>query len=99
MDIHSYHESRQPLFPNHCALDKIGLKGGCSHMCLPNKINRSCVCPIGLTLNDDRTTCTTVPDKFLLVTRRKDIRLNQIKKNNIDVDMVIAFFFIIIKYN
>lgn len=53
MDIHSYHASRQPSFLNRCALDR-GLRGGCSHLCLPNKMGRRCGCPIGLVLKDDQ---------------------------------------------
>lgn len=54
MDIHSYHPSRQPAYPNRCLVDKRGFKGGCSHLCLPNKDNRKCGCPIGLTLKEDQ---------------------------------------------
>lgn len=54
MDIHSYHPARQPTYPNRCIVDKRGLKGGCSHLCLPNKDTRRCGCPIGLTLKDDQ---------------------------------------------
>lgn len=54
MDIHSYHSSRQPEFLNRCIVDRRGLRGGCSHLCLPNKSTRRCGCPIGLTLKDDQ---------------------------------------------
>lgn len=54
MDIHSYHPARQPTYTNRCVVDKKGLKGGCSHLCLPNKETRRCRCPIGLTLKDDQ---------------------------------------------
>lgn len=53
MDIHAFHPSRQPNFQNRCAVDR---RGGpsCSHLCLPNKNSRRCVCPIGLALKDDQ---------------------------------------------
>lgn len=54
MDIQSYHPSRQPSFPSKCPIDRSGLKGGCSHLCLPNRTSRRCGCPIGLTLKDDQ---------------------------------------------
>ncbi|XP_037029978.1 low-density lipoprotein receptor-related protein 4 isoform X2 [Bradysia coprophila] len=91
MDIHSYHPARQPTYPNRCVPDKKGLKGGCSHLCLPNRETRRCGCPIGLTLRDDQKTCTSVPDKLLLVARKKDIRIRQLSSRNIsaEIDMVI----------
>lgn len=91
MDIHSYHRARQPKFENRCAEDKRRLKGGCSHLCLPNKTSRRCACPIGLTLLDDQKTCTSVPDKLLLLARKKDIRMRQLDSKNPmkEIDMVI----------
>lgn len=91
MDIHSYHKARQPKFENRCAEDKRKLKGGCSHLCLPNKSSRRCACPIGLTLLDDQKTCTTVPDRLLLLARKKDIRMRQLESRNPmkEIDMVI----------
>lgn len=53
MDVHSYHPTRQPNFTNRCESDRRGHRGGCSHLCLPNKYSRRCGCPIGLTLKDD----------------------------------------------
>lgn len=50
MDIHAYHPSRQPNFQNRCTFGH----RSCSHLCLPNKNNRRCVCPIGLMLKDDQ---------------------------------------------
>lgn len=91
MDIHSFHPARQPNFLNRCALDRRGFKGGCSHLCLPNKVSRRCGCPIGLTLLDDQKTCTSVPDRILLVARKKDIRLRQLNPKNLsaEIDMVV----------
>lgn len=91
MDIHSYHQSRQPNFTNHCPLDNFKRKGGCSHLCLPTKNSRRCSCPIGLTLQLDEKTCTSVPDKLLLLARKKDIRMRQLDSKNPlkEVDMVI----------
>lgn len=82
MDIQSYHKARQPKFENRCAEDKRKLKGGCSHLCLPNRLSRRCACPIGLTLLDDQKTCTTVPDKLLILARKKDIRIKQLDSRN-----------------
>lgn len=65
MDIHSYHPSRQPSFANRCKIDRIGLKGGCSHMCLPSKASRRCTCPIGLRLKDDRCVIRNMIKKYI----------------------------------
>lgn len=54
MDIHSYHPARQPDYTNRCPIDRRGLRGSCSHLCLPNKNVRRCACPIGLTLKEDQ---------------------------------------------
>lgn len=91
MDIHSYHVARQPAFENRCAEDRRKLKGGCSHLCLPNRNSRRCACPIGLTLLDDQKTCTAIPDKLLLLARKKDIRMRQLDSKNPlkEIDMVI----------
>lgn len=77
MDIHSYHASRQPNFLNRCGTDR-GFRGGCSHLCLPNKMSRRCGCPVGLTLRDDQKTCSEQPDNLLITARKKDIRVRQI---------------------
>lgn len=91
MDIHSYHVQRQPDFENRCPLDKNKRKGGCSHLCLPTKSSRRCSCPIGLTLLDDQVTCSSVPDRLLLLARKKDIRMRQLNSKTPlkEVDMVI----------
>lgn len=91
MDLHSYHPARQPNFSNRCAADRFGMKGGCSHLCLPSRTLRKCSCPIGLTLKDDGKTCTSDPDKILLVARKKDIRIRQLdtKDSAREIDMVI----------
>ncbi|GAB0097057.1 low-density lipoprotein receptor-related protein 4 [Sergentomyia squamirostris] len=91
MDLHSFHPARQPNYTSRCQPNLKGLKGGCSHFCLPNKYSRRCSCPIGLTLQEDQKTCTTVPDKLLLIARKKDIRLRQLEPKNasIEVDMVV----------
>lgn len=82
MDIQSYHKARQPKFENRCAEDRRKLKGGCSHLCLPNRLTRRCACPIGLTLLDDQKTCTNTPDKLLILARKKDIRIKQLDSRN-----------------
>ncbi|KAK6619502.1 hypothetical protein RUM43_012259 [Polyplax serrata] len=87
MDIHSFHSQRQPMFPNHCGDNS----GGCSHLCLPNKISYRCACPLGLHLHKDKKTCTDTPEKLLIFARNKDIRLRQLgqgKEVGI-IDMVI----------
>ncbi|XP_063705428.1 low-density lipoprotein receptor-related protein 4 [Culicoides brevitarsis] len=91
MDIHAYHPTRQPSYQSKCSLDRRGNRGGCSHLCLPNKRSRRCACPIGLTLMDDEKTCNSEPDKLLLVARKKDIRIRQLnsKDPSKDIDMVI----------
>ncbi|XP_022224795.1 low-density lipoprotein receptor-related protein 4 isoform X1 [Drosophila obscura] len=92
MDIHAYHPARQPEYPDRCQKDRRGLRGGCSHLCLPNKTSRRCVCPIGLSLKDDGKTCKSTADKLVLVARRKDIRLRQLKNNQAEpseVDMIV----------
>ncbi|KAL9884451.1 LDL receptor related protein 4 [Glossina fuscipes fuscipes] len=92
MDIHAYHPARQPEYPDRCQKDRRGLRGGCSHFCLPNKNSRRCGCPIGLSLKDDGKTCKSAPEKLVLVARRKDIRLRQIHAKSStynDVDMII----------
>lgn len=91
MDIHAYHPTRQPSYQSKCPQDRRGNKGGCSHLCLPNKRGRRCACPIGLTLMDDGKTCNSEPDKLLLVARKKDIRIRQLnsKDPSKDIDMVI----------
>ncbi|KPU81708.1 uncharacterized protein Dana_GF20504, isoform G [Drosophila ananassae] len=92
MDIHAYHPARQPDYADRCPKDRRGLRGGCSHLCLPNKTSRRCSCPIGLSLKDDGKTCKKTGDKLILVARRKDIRLRQLKNNEEDpsnVDMII----------
>ncbi|KNC20826.1 hypothetical protein FF38_11235 [Lucilia cuprina] len=92
MDIHAYHPARQPEYEDHCQKDRRGLRGGCSHLCLPNKNSRRCGCPIGLTLKEDGKSCKSAPDELILVARRKDIRLRQLigkPSSSADVDMII----------
>ncbi|ALC49629.1 CG8909 [Drosophila busckii] len=92
MDIHAYHPARQPDYPDRCTKDRRGLRGGCSHLCLPNKTSRRCGCPIGLSLKDDGKTCKSAPDKLVLVARHKDIRLRQLNSKPTgpnEVDMIV----------
>ncbi|XP_014091454.2 low-density lipoprotein receptor-related protein 4 [Bactrocera oleae] len=92
MDIHAYHPARQPEYPDRCQKDRRGLRGGCSHLCLPNKLSRRCGCPIGLSLKEDGKTCKSIPDKLVLVARRKDIRLRQLNTKSAasnEVDMIL----------
>ncbi|XP_053950646.1 low-density lipoprotein receptor-related protein 4 [Anastrepha ludens] len=92
MDIHAYHPARQPEYRDRCQKDRRGLRGGCSHLCLPNKLSRRCGCPIGLSLKEDGKTCKSIPDKLVLVARRKDIRLRQMNTKSsatAEVDMIL----------
>lgn len=92
MDIHAYHPARQPDYQDRCQKDRRGMRGGCSHLCLPNKTSRRCGCPIGLSLKEDGKTCKSVPDKLVLVARRKDIRLRQLTGKPAgpnEVDMIV----------
>lgn len=54
MDVHSVHPTRQPEFADRCVRNHRGLRGGCSHMCLPSRAGRRCTCPIGLTLMESQ---------------------------------------------
>jgi low-density lipoprotein receptor-related protein 4 len=47
--------------------------------------------PIGLTLLEDQKTCTSTPDKLMLIARKKDIRMRQLDSRNPmkEIDMVI----------
>lgn len=71
MDVHSYHPQRQPDYTNHCGTDN----GKCSHMCLPNNIGFSCVCPVGQVIKSDGKSCLSGIRELLIFTRKKDIRL------------------------
>ncbi|KAF5269791.1 hypothetical protein FQA39_LY08572 [Lamprigera yunnana] len=76
MDIHSYHPQRQPNYRNHC-----GTKNGeCEHMCLPNKKSFTCVCRMGMKINEDKRTCQQ-PEKLLIFARKKDLRIKHLDSN------------------
>uniref|UniRef100_A0A8C2K8U2 Low density lipoprotein receptor-related protein 4 n=1 Tax=Cyprinus carpio TaxID=7962 RepID=A0A8C2K8U2_CYPCA len=67
MDIHTLHPQRQPAGGrNRCGSNN----GGCSHLCLPSNKTYTCACPTGFR-KVDHYNCL---DKFLLFTRRTDIR-------------------------
>jgi len=59
MDIHVFHELKQPKDESRCGGDN----GGCSHFCLPSPMftelsaKYSCACPDGYTMQDDGQTC------------------------------------------
>ncbi|CAD6208044.1 GSCOCG00010318001-RA-CDS [Cotesia congregata] len=74
MDLHSYHKQRQPAYPNHCGNNN----GKCSHMCLPNSAGYSCVCPVDLKLKRDGKNCAA--DNFLILARKRDLRLIPVDK-------------------
>ncbi|CAN7998808.1 unnamed protein product [Ixodes hexagonus] len=71
MNIHVFHRSR-PLAPNPCASSN----GGCSHLCLiaPKPKKFVCACPTGTTLLNDTKTCSKGMRRFLLFSRRTEIR-------------------------
>lgn len=88
MDIHSYHPQRQPQYKNRCENS-----GGCAHMCLPNKKSYSCVCRMGQKLKSDGKGCLR-PEKMLVFTRKKDLRIKHIDNNAVNQqEMVITFDF------
>lgn len=47
--------------------------GGCSHLCLRNPRGYSCACPTGIALNDDKRTCNSSPENFLLFAARRSL--------------------------
>ncbi|XP_058794698.1 low-density lipoprotein receptor-related protein 4-like isoform X2 [Phymastichus coffea] len=85
MDLRSYHPQRQPVYDNHCGQDN----GKCSHMCLPNSMGYSCVCPVGSKIKHDGKTCTSSSDNLLLFARKKDLRLVSLDQSVKAFDVVI----------
>ncbi|OXU25251.1 hypothetical protein TSAR_015309 [Trichomalopsis sarcophagae] len=85
MDLHSYHPQRQPEYINHCGENN----GKCSHMCLPNSMGYSCVCPVGLKIKKDGKTCAASADNLLLFARKKDLRLISLDQSAKAFDIVI----------
>ena len=59
--------------------------GGCSHLCLNRPQGPVCACPMWLELETNGRTCI-VPEAFLLLSRRADIRFISLERHN---DMVI----------
>lgn len=83
MDIRSYHPQRQPSFSNRCR------NNNCSHMCLPNGVGYSCVCPVGQKIKKDGKNCTSSADNLLIFTRKKDLRLMPLDESTRAFDTVI----------
>ncbi|KAK0093543.1 hypothetical protein PV326_013307, partial [Microctonus aethiopoides] len=83
MDLHSFHKQRQPSYLNHCGNNN----GKCSHMCLPNSAGYSCVCPVDLKLKRDGKNCGI--DNFLILARKRDLRLIPVDKTTHVFDTVI----------
>ncbi|KAG8234142.1 hypothetical protein J437_LFUL007508, partial [Ladona fulva] len=77
MGIQSYHPQRQPTYTNRCGNNS----GGCSHLCLPNRLSYKCVCPETLRLLPDGHTCDKNPNRLLLFARSKDLRLIKLDKD------------------
>ncbi|XP_046395098.1 low-density lipoprotein receptor-related protein 4-like [Ischnura elegans] len=77
MGIQSFHPQRQPLYTSRCGNNS----GGCSHLCLPNRTSYRCVCPETLRLLPDGHTCDKNPNRLLLFSRSKDLRLIQLDKD------------------
>ncbi|XP_043483348.1 low-density lipoprotein receptor-related protein 4 isoform X2 [Leptopilina heterotoma] len=72
MDVRVFHRNRRRV-SNPCKNNN----GNCSHLCLlaTNPKRYKCACPTGLVLGPDGTTCPDVPNKFLLMAHRVDIRI------------------------
>lgn len=83
MDLHSFHKQRQPSYLNHCGNNN----GKCSHMCLPNSAGYSCVCPVDMKLKRDGKNCGI--DNFLILARKRDLRLIPVDKTTHVFDTVI----------
>lgn len=72
MDIHSIHPLRQPEYVNRCGSNR----GGCSHLCLPNRSSYTCACPPGLQLiTPNGRTCTNQPGELLIFAQKSELRL------------------------
>lgn len=72
MDIHSIHPLRQPDYVNRCGSNR----GGCSHLCLPNRSSYTCACPPGLQLTSPGgRTCTTQPGELLIFAQKSELRI------------------------
>lgn len=71
MDIHSIHPLRQPDYANRCG----GNRGGCSHLCLPNRSGYTCACPPGLQLTPGGRTCSSQPGELLVFAQKHELRL------------------------
>ncbi|XP_050403401.1 very low-density lipoprotein receptor isoform X2 [Patella vulgata] len=64
MDVHIFHEFRQPASENKCGTDN----GGCEHFCLPSPISKDgpkyrCVCQDNFELSSNEKTCTESANK------------------------------------
>lgn len=72
MDIHSIHPLRQPDYVNRCGSNR----GGCSHLCLPNRSGYTCACPPGLQLlTPAGRTCSSQPGELLIFAQKSELRL------------------------
>lgn len=86
MDIHSVHPLRQPEFENRCGANR----GGCSHLCLPNRAGFTCVCPAGLKLTPGGKQCSTKPGEMLVFAQKSELRLLPLAGNGTpEVDHVL----------
>lgn len=82
IDIQAVHSVRQPNMSNPCA----DSNGGCSYLCVLSSERAegfSCVCPTGIALSGNGTSCAAL-NTFILFARRTDIR-----RISLDVDSVI----------
>ncbi|XP_013175419.1 PREDICTED: low-density lipoprotein receptor-related protein 4 isoform X2 [Papilio xuthus] len=70
MDVRVFHTERK-FVANRCAKNN----GGCSHLCLLKPNGRSCACPTGIKINDDKKTCPEGPLNYLIFAHRIDIRV------------------------
>lgn len=72
MDIHSIHPLRQPDYVNRCGSNK----GGCSHLCLPNRSGYTCACPPGLQLTvAGGKICSSKPTELLIFAQKSELRI------------------------
>ncbi|XP_015608522.1 low-density lipoprotein receptor-related protein 4 isoform X2 [Cephus cinctus] len=88
MDVRVFHRNRQSV-TSPCNLNN----GNCSHMCLlaPAPYYFKCACPTGLLLANDGKTCPDMPNAYLLVAHRVDIRIISFDVNySVDVVLPIS---------
>ena len=88
MGIHVFSSSRQPYIPSECENNN----GGCSHLCLLSSDfpHYSCACPTGVLLKSDNKTCAESAEKYLVLTRKVDLRKISLDTNDY-TDIILKF--------